>query len=84
MNVMGTRAKHGPTLAEVLSSLEPDTSVTIEIDGCPTSFVGRISTRKDVLRMCQRCAAAHGRHPKVYEIGVMEDYLGPRLHLWCE
>ena len=83
MNVMGTRQKYGPMLVSVLSSLEPDTSVTIEIDGCPTAFVARISTRKDVLRMCQQCSSALGEHPKVYEIGTREDYLGPRLHLRC-
>ncbi len=84
MNVMGTRMKNEPPLAAILSALEPDTAVTIEIDGCATAFVVRISTRRDVLRTCQKCADAHGSHPRVREIGVREDYMGPRLLLRCD
>ena len=83
MNVMGTKQKLGPTLVSILSSLAPDTSVTIEIDDCPTAFVARITTRKDVLRLCQKCSTAYGSHPRVYEIAIADDYMGARLHLRC-
>lgn len=83
MNVMNYKQVNAQSLISFLSMLTVGTCVTIKCYNYATVCFGTISTPKDVLGLCEKCYNEYGHSLRVYEIGIVEDYIGERLEVSC-
>ena len=83
MNVMNYVQQNAQPLVSFLSMLSVGSRVNVEIDNHAKICLCTIDTPKDVLRLCHKCYAICGHHPKVYEISLVPDYEGGRFHVRC-